>query len=134
MKASLLALVPVLAFAQDPAAPAADKPAADKPAAFAAVERTAALHDRFGASFVEVAWKLKRDEEGRSPVRAVPYRCPNCGGIHYGNTDSLISENRSYAVPGFALAADRFLSYDPRFRTSGVERVEIRLPAEPGKA
>ena len=134
MKASLLALVPVLAFAQDPAAPAADKPAADKPAAFAAVERTAALHDRFGASFVEVAWKLKRDEEGRSPVRAVPYRCPNCGEIHYGNTDSLISENRSYAVPGFALAADRFLSYDPRFRTSGVERVEIRLPAEPGRA
>ncbi|MBQ6102566.1 MAG: PDZ domain-containing protein [Kiritimatiellae bacterium] len=135
MKASLLALVPVLAFAQDPAAPAAEKLAAEKkPAALAAVERTAALHDRFGASFVEVAWKLKRDEEGRSPARSMPYCCPNCGGIHYRNLDSLISENRSFAVPGFALAADRFLSYDPRFRTSGVERVEIRLPAEPGKA
>ena len=65
MKASLLALVPVLAFAQDPAAPAAEKPAAEKPAALAAVERTAELHDRFGASFVEVAWRLRRDEEGR---------------------------------------------------------------------
>lgn len=114
---------------------AAEAPAApEKPAALAAVERTAALHDRFGASFVEVAWKLRRDEEGRSPARSMPYRCPNCGGIHYRNLDSLISENRSYAVPGFALAADRFLSYDPRFRTSGVERVEIRLPAEPGRS
>ena len=114
---------------------AAEAPAApEKPAALAAVERTSELHDRFGASFVEVAWRLRRDEEGRSPARSMPYRCPNCGGIHYRNLDSLISENRSYAVPGFALAADRFLSYDPRFRTSGVERVEIRLPAEPGRS
>ena len=114
---------------------AAEAPATPgRPAALAAVERTASLHDRFGASFVEVAWKLRRDEEGRSPARSMPYRCPNCGGIHYRNLDSLISENRSYAVPGFALAADRFLSYDPRFRTSGVERVEIRLPAEPGRS
>ena len=134
MKASLLALVPVLAFAQDPAAPAAEKPAAEKPAALAAVERTAELHDRFGASFVEVAWRLRRDEEGRSPARSMPYRCPNCGGIHYRNLDSLISENRAFATPGFALAADRFLAYDPKFRTSGVERVEIRLPADPSKA
>ena len=114
---------------------AAEAPATPgRPAALAAVERTSELHDRFGASFVEVAWKLRRDEEGRSPARSMPYRCPNCGGIHYRNLDSLISENRSYAVPGFALAADRFLSYDPRFRTSGVERVEIRLPAEPGRS
>ena len=134
MKASLLALVPVLAFAQDPAAPAAEKPAAEKPAALAAVERTAELHDRFGASFVEVAWRLKRDEEGRSPARSMPYRCPNCGGIHYRNLDSLISENRAFATPGFALAADRFLAYDPKFRTSGVERVEIRLPDDPARA
>ena len=133
MKSKLSAL---LAFALvSSSVSAAEAPAApEKPAALAAVERTAALHDRFGASFVEVAWKLRRDEEGRSPARSMPYRCPNCGGIHYRNLDSLISENRSYAVPGFALAADRFLSYDPRFRTSGVERVEIRLPAEPGKA
>lgn len=129
MKASLLALVPVLAFAQDPAAPAAEKPAA-----LAAVERTAELHDRFGASFVEVAWRLRRDEEGRSPARSMPYRCPNCGGIHYRNLDSLISENRAFATPGFALAADRFLAYDPKFRTSGVERVEIRLPDDPARA
>ena len=133
MKSKLSAL---LAFALvSSSVSAAEAPAApEKPAALAAVERTAALHDRFGASFVEVAWKLRRDEEGRSPARSMPYRCPNCGGIHYRNLDSLISENRSYAVPGFALAADRFLSYDPRFRTSGVERVEIRLPAEPGRS
>ena len=114
---------------------AAEAPAApEKPAALAAVERTTELHDRFGASFVEVAWRLRRDEEGRSPARSMPYRCPNCGGIHYRNLDSLISENRAFATPGFALAADRFLAYDPKFRTSGVERVEIRLPADPSKA
>ena len=135
MKRLLLALAPVLAFAQDPAAPAAEAPAApEKPAALAAVERTAELHDRFGASFVEVAWRLRRDEEGRSPARSMPYRCPNCGGIHYRNLDSLISENRAFATPGFALAADRFLAYDPKFRTSGVERVEIRLPDDPARA
>ena len=138
MKRLLLALVPALAFAQDPAAApdaAAPAPAGEgKPAALAAIDRTAELHDRYGASFVEVAWRLKRDEEGRSPGRSMPYRCPNCGGIHYRNLDSLISENRAFATPGFALAADRFLAYDPKFRTSGVERVEIRLPADPAKA
>lgn len=136
MKKLLLALVPALAFAQDSAAPAGEaKPAPPgKPAALAAVERTAALHDKFGASFVEVAWRLKRDEEGRSPMRSIPYLCPNCGGIHYHNAESLLNENRAFATPGFALAADRFLAYDPKFRASGVERVEIRLPDEPGKA
>jgi hypothetical protein len=136
MKRLILALVPALAFAQEPAAPAGEaKPAApEKPAAFAAVERTAALHDKFGASFVEVAWRLKRDEEGRSPIRSIPYRCPNCGEIHYHNAESLLNENRAFTTPGFALAADRFLAYDPKFRASGVERVEIRLPSEPGKA
>ena len=112
----------------------AQEPAPAAAPALAAVERTAALHDRFGASFVEVAWRLRRDAEGRSPMRSIPYRCPNCGGIHYHNSESLLNENRAFATPGFALAADRFLAYDPKFRTSGVERVEIRLPADPAKA
>ena len=136
MKRTILALAPVLAFAQDPAPAAAEAaaPAPEKPAAISAAERTTELHDRYGASFVEVAWRLRRDEGGRSPARSIPYHCPGCGGIHYRNLDSLISENRSFATPGFALAADRFLAYDPKFRTSGVERVEIRLPADPAKA
>lgn len=127
-----LALFAIAAGAASAGEPAA--PAPEKPAALTAARRTTELQDRYGASFVEVAWRLRRDEEGRSPARSMPYRCPNCGEIHYRNLDALLSENRAFTTPGFALAADRFLAYDPKFRTSGVERVEIRLPAEPGRA
>ena len=125
-----------LAAAADPAtnAPAAAAVEPAKPTALAAIERTTELYDRYGASFVEVAWKIKRDAEGRSPMRAIPYRCPNCGNIHYRNFESLLTENRAFTTPGFALAPDRILAYDPKIRTAGVERVEIRLPGRPGEA
>ena len=130
-----IAVTAALAAAADPAtnAPAAAAVEPAKPTALAAIERTTELYDRYGASFVEVAWKLKRDSEGRSPMRAIPYRCPNCGNVHYRNFDSMLAENRAFATPGFALAENRFLAYDPKIRTAGVERVEIRLPQRPGE-
>ena len=45
----------------------------------------------------------------------------------------MLAENRAFATPGFALAPNRFLAYDPKIRTAGVERVEIRLPQRPGE-
>ena len=123
--------------AADPAtnAPAASAPAEKKPRTMLEeVERTGKLYDKYGAGFVEVAWKLKRDEEGRSPLRAMPYHCPNCGEIHYRHFDSLLSKNQAFATPGFVLAPDRVLAFDPKIRTAGVERVEIRLPGRPGEA
>lgn len=138
MNRSLLSLsvLAAAAFAAAAADPATHAPTAapEKPGALAAIERTTALYDRYGASFVEVAWKLRLDEEGRAPMRAIPYRCPNCGNIHYHSLDSVISENRAFTTPGFVLAPDRVLAYDPKIRTSGVERVEIRLPGRPGEA
>ena len=115
--------------------PAASAPAEKKPRTMLEeVERTGKLHDKYGAGFVEVAWKLKRDEEGRSPLRAMPYRCPNCGEIHYRHFDSMLAKNQAFATPGFVLAPDRVLAFDPKIRTAGVERVEIRLPGRPGEA
>lgn len=125
---------PALAAPADGPASAAPAPAPEKPAALAAVERTTALCDRYGASFVEVAWKLKLDAEGRAPMGGIPYVCPNCGEIHYRSVESLISENRANLAVGFVLAPDRVLTHDPKIRTAGVERVEIRLPGRPGEA
>lgn len=124
---ALLVLGSLAVSAQEPAPAAA--PVAAPAAEVGAVQRTTELLARYGASIVEVAWTLRRDAEGRTP-NGVLYRCPNCGNMHSVDTEELIAENRTYRTPGFALAQDRFLAWDPMFRTANVERVEIRLPGK----
>ncbi|MBR1609819.1 MAG: PDZ domain-containing protein [Kiritimatiellae bacterium] len=122
-------------FAEDGAADASRADAAagwggDEPA------RTGALLEKCGDSVAEAAWYLKRDPEGRRGSVGVPYVCPNCGGTHYRSFDELVSKGKPSVVPAFALSETEFLVFDPMFRTSVVDRVEVRFrgaafPAEP---
>ncbi len=130
MRHTLLSLLlPVVALgvsAQEPAPAEAAAPAVPSPESDA-VQRTAELLARYGASIVEVAWTLRRDTSGRIPG-GFPYLCPNCGRTHYTDLEEFVDRNRTYRTPGFALAPDRFLAWDPAFRTANVERVEIWVP------
>lgn len=99
-----------------------------------AVERVGELLARYGDSVAEAAWTLKYERDGRFPGRPLPYKCPSCGGTHYENPASFVVEGKPYRVAAFAVAPDKFVCADPMFRTSVVDRIEIRFKGEAVRA
>ena len=126
--ASFFVLAAAVAVAQSPAAEIHADPAVSTPS----TPSSAALLDRHSASIVEVAWHFKVDGELRPPP-LLETECPVCGDRHpWDIMDELIEEDRPLLLPGFVLAPDRVLAFDPMVRTACVSRVGIRVPGRPG--
>ena len=119
--------------------------AAASAAAFAAPEADAIEQKRvraekllaaYGNACAQVKIYLKLDKNGEPPKHSFRYLCPNCNSYHSESAESYLREGRPVETCAFAVAPDRFLMQDDRFRADWVERIEVvfggvAYPAKP---
>ena len=119
--------------------------AAASAAAFAAPEADAIEQKRvraekllaaYGNACAQVKIYLKLDKNGEPPKHSFRYLCPNCNSYHSESAESYLREGRPAETCAFAVAPDRFLMQDDRFRADWVERIEVvfggvAYPAKP---
>ena len=119
--------------------------AAASVAAFAAPESDAIAAKRvraekllaaYGNACAQVKIYLKLDKNGEPPKHSFRYLCPNCNSYHSRGAETYLREGRPVETCAFAVAPDRFLVQDDRFRAEWVERIEVvfggvAYPAKP---
>ena len=119
--------------------------AAASTAAFAAPETDAIEQKRvraekllaaYGNACAQVKIYLKLDKNGEPPKHSFRYLCPNCNSYHSEGAERYLREGRPVETCAFAVAPDRFLVQDDRFRGDWVERIEVvfagvAYPAKP---
>lgn len=90
----------------------------------------------YGDACAQVKIYLKLDKNGEPPKHSFRYLCPNCNSYHSRSADTYLKEGRPAETCAFAVAPDRFLVQDDRFRADWIERIEIvfggvAYPAKP---
>ena len=90
----------------------------------------------YGNACAQVRIYLKLDKDGEPPKHSFRYLCPNCNSCHSESAERYLKEGRPAETCAFAVAPDRFLVQDDRFRTEWVERIEVvfggvAYPAKP---
>ena len=90
----------------------------------------------YGNACAQVKIYLKLDKNGEPPKHSFRYLCPNCNSYHSEGAERYLREGRPVETCAFAVAPDRFLVQDERFRAEWVERIEVvfggvAYPAKP---
>ena len=98
--------------------------------------RAEKLLDAYGNACAQVKIYLKLDKDGEPPKHSFRYLCPNCNSYHSESAERYLKEGRPAETCAFAVAPDRFLVQDDRFRADWVERIEVvfggaAYPAKP---
>ena len=99
-------------------------------------ERAEKLLAAYGNACAQVKIYLKLDKNGEPPKHSFRYLCPNCNSYHSRDAETYLREGRPVETCAFAVAPDRFLVQDDRFRADWVERIEVvfggvAYPAKP---
>ena len=90
----------------------------------------------YGNACAQVRIYLKLDRNGEPPKHSFRYLCPNCNSYHSRDAEGYLREGRPAETCAFAVAPDRFLMQDDRFRADWIERIEVvfggvAYPAKP---
>ena len=126
---TLLTIVLVVASVAAVAAPETDAIAARR-------ARAEKLLAAYGNACAQVKIYLKLDKNGEPPKHSFRYLCPNCNSYHSRGAETYLRKGRPVETCAFAVAPDRFLMQDDRFRADWVERIEVvfggvAYPAKP---
>ncbi len=76
-------------------------------------------------SLVEVEYFFAPDDKGERNEISFGYLCPNCRSMHYNTATSLIENQESMRIPGFALSESEFVFEDSGILPEFLDRAEI---------
>ncbi len=76
-------------------------------------------------SLVEAEYFFAPDDKGERNEISFGYMCPGCRRMHYNTATSLIENQESLRVPGFALSESEFIFEDSGILPEFLDRVEV---------